>query len=90
MIQVVMRPEKAPVVNHEGLYGAWFNGNMLFHVRARNARHAEDKLMFLMERETKGKTLDFNLEQFKQENNDGKNENRGGLVPPGRGEAPAR
>lgn len=89
MIQLVMKPEKAPVVNHEGLYGMYMNGNLLLHVRARNARHAEEKVMFLMNREVQGKTLDFNLEQFKQENNDGKQDN-GGLVPPGRGEAPAR
>ena len=67
-----MRPERASVVNHEGLYGAWMNGNLLFHVRARNAKHAEEKVTFLMERETKGKTLDFNLEQLKKENDNGK------------------
>ena len=66
MICVVMKPEKAPVVDHEGLYGAWFNGNRLLFVRARNARHAEEKFMFLMEREAKGKTLDFSLESEKE------------------------
>jgi len=66
MICVVMKPEKAPVVNHENLYGAWFNGSLLLRVRARNAKHAEEKFMYLMERETKGKTLDFNLEQQKE------------------------
>lgn len=67
MIQIVMKPEKAPVVNHEGLYGAWMNGNLLLHVRARNAKHAEEKLMFLMERETRGKTIDFDLNRFAEE-----------------------
>ena len=67
MIQLVMKPEKAPVVSHEGLYGAYMNGNPLFRVRARNARHAEEKVMFLMKRETSGKVLDFDLEQLKGE-----------------------
>ena len=67
MIQLVMKPERAPVVSHEGLYGVYMNGNPLFRVRARNARHAEKKVMFLMERETSGKVLDFNLEQLKGE-----------------------
>lgn len=73
MICVVMKPEKAPVVAHEGLYGAYFNGNLVLHVRARNAKHAEDKFMFLMNREARGKTLDFNLEQ--QEKDNGKEQN---------------
>lgn len=67
MIQLVMKPEKAPVVSHEGLYGAYMNGNLLFRVRARNARHAEEKVMFLMKRETSGKVLDFNLERLRGE-----------------------
>ena len=74
MICVVMKPEKAPVVNREGLYGAYFNGNLVLHVRARNAKHAEDKLMYLMNREAKGKTLDFNLES-QQEKDNGKEQN---------------
>lgn len=56
-----MRPVKAPVVAHEGLYAACFNDKEMFRVRARNAAHAELKLMFLVERETKGKVLDFSL-----------------------------
>ena len=70
MIQLVMKPEKAPVVSHEGLYGVYMNGNLLFRVRARNARHAEEKVMFLMKRETSGKVLDFNLERLKGEGDD--------------------
>ena len=67
MIQLVMKPEKAPVVDHEGLYVVYMNGNLLFRVRARNARHAEEKVMFLMKRETSGKVLDFDLERLKGE-----------------------
>lgn len=69
VIQLVMKPEKAPVVRHEGLYGMYMNGNLLLHVRARNARHAEEKVMFLMEKETSGKVLDFDLERFKKSEN---------------------
>lgn len=67
MIQLVMKPEKAPVVSHEGLYGVYMNGSLLFRVRARNARHAEEKVMFLMKRETSGKVLDFDLGQLRGE-----------------------
>lgn len=82
MIQIVMKPERAPIVKREGLYGVWMNGNLIFRVRARNAKHAEEKVMFLMERETRGKTIDFDLDRFrrfwaekilqKKENDDGK------------------
>ena len=58
-----MKPVRAPVVAREGLYAALFNGEELFRVRARYARHAEAKLMYLMKRETSGKVLDFDLEQ---------------------------
>lgn len=64
MIQLVMKPEKAPVVNHEGLYSVRMNGEHLMHIRARNAPHAERKLAYCFKRELSGKTLDFNLEAF--------------------------
>ena len=67
MIPLVTKAEPAPVVSHEGLYGVYMNGNPLFRVRARNARHAEEKVMFLLKRETSGKVLDFDLEQLKGE-----------------------
>lgn len=67
MIQIVMKPERAPIVKREGLYGVWMNGNLIFRVRARNAKHAEEKVMFLMERETRGKTIDFDLDRFADE-----------------------
>lgn len=71
MIRVVMKPVRAPVVAREGLYAALFDGEELFRVRARNARHAEAKLMYLMKRETSGKVLDFDLEQqIKKERED--------------------
>ena len=64
MLQLVMKPEKAPVVNHEGLYSVRMNGEHLMHIRARNAQHAEKKLAYCFKRELTGKTLDFNLEAF--------------------------
>lgn len=72
VIRIVLKPTKAPVVAREGLYSARFNGREFFKVRARNASHAEEKIMFLMARETTGKVIDFDLEQFKKEKNDGK------------------
>lgn len=71
MIQIVMRPVKAPVVNYEGLYSACAGGVELLRVRARNARHAEEKLMFCFRRELEGKTLDFDLERFRKEDDNG-------------------
>lgn len=64
MIQIVMKPEKAPVVNHEGLYSVRLNGEHLMYVRAKNALHAEKKLIYCFKRELTGKTLSFNLEAF--------------------------
>lgn len=65
MIQLVMKPERAPIVKREGLYSVKMNGEHLFHVRARNAPHAERKLAYCFKRELSGKTLDFNLEELK-------------------------
>lgn len=68
MIHVVLKPvPKAAVVDREGLYDAVFNGRKMFRVRARNARHAEQKIMFLVEHETKNKVIDYDLERFQKE-----------------------
>ena len=70
MINLVMKPEKAPVVNREGLYSVRLNGEHLMHVRARNAAHAEKKLAYCFKRELTGKTLDFNLEACELRDNE--------------------
>lgn len=71
MIQIVMKPDKAPVVNHEGLYVALFNGRDLgLRVRALRASHAEAKLMETFEKSVNDRkengvfTIDFNLEEW--------------------------
>ena len=64
MIQLVMKPERAPIVKREGLYSVRMNGEHLMHMRAKNAPHAERKLAWCFKRELSGKTLDFNLEAF--------------------------
>lgn len=73
MIQIVMKPDKAPVVNREGLYVALFNGRDLgLRVRALRASHAEAKLMETFERSVDDRkdngvfTIDFNLEEYLQ------------------------
>ena len=73
MIQIVMKPDKAPVVNREGLYVALFNGRDVgLRVRALRASHAEAKLMETFERSVDDKkengvfTIDFNLEEYLQ------------------------
>ena len=73
MIQIVMKPAQAPVVNREGLYVALFNGRDLgLRVRALRASHAEAKLMETFEKSVRSKkdpvdgkfTIDFNLEKW--------------------------
>lgn len=71
MIQIVMKPDKAPVVNHESLYVALFNGRDLgLRVRALRASHAETKLMETLEKSINDRkdngvfTIDFDLEEW--------------------------
>ena len=73
MIQIVMKPDKAPVVNREGLYVALFNGRDVgLRVRALRASHAEAKLMETLEESVRSKkdpvdgkfTIDFDLEKW--------------------------
>lgn len=73
MIQIVMKPEKAPVVNREGLYVALVNGRDIgLRVRALRASHAEAKLVETLEESVRSKkdpvdgkfTIDFDLEKW--------------------------
>ena len=65
MIQMVMKPDKAPVVNHEGVYRAVFGGEDIgLRIRARNAREAERKLMIAFRHELTNKTIDFRAEDY--------------------------
>lgn len=71
MIQIVMKPDKAPVVNREGLYVALFNGRDIgLRVRALRASHAEAKFMETLERSVDDRkdsgvfTIDFDLEEW--------------------------
>lgn len=67
-----MKPDKAPVVNREGLYVALFNGRDLgLRVRALRASHAEAKLMETLEKSVDDRkknngvfTIDFDLEEW--------------------------
>ena len=65
MIQIVFKPERAPVVRGESLYRAVFNCEDLgLRVRAKNAREAERKMMIIMRHELTGKLIDFNADDF--------------------------
>lgn len=65
MIQIVFKPEKAPVVKGEALYRAVFDQREdLFLVRAKNAAEAERKTMIVFRHELRGKLLDFNADDF--------------------------
>ena len=65
MIQIVMKPDKAPIVKGEGLYRVVFNCEDLgFSIRAKNAREAERKLMIVFRHELKNKSVDFKAEDY--------------------------
>ena len=65
MIQIVFKPERAPIVRGESLYRAVFNCEDLgLRVRAKNAREAERKTMIIMRHELTGKLIDFNADDF--------------------------
>lgn len=75
MIQIVFKPEKAPIVRGESLYRAVFNCEDLgLRVRAKNAREAERKLMVVFRHELACKTIDFRPEDYptydKEESNE--------------------
>ena len=65
MIQIVMKPEPAPIVRGEGLYRAVFNcEDLCLRIRAKNARKAERKLMIVFRHELKNKSVDFKAEDY--------------------------
>ena len=75
MIQIVMKPEKAPIVRGELLYRAVFNCEDLgLRVRAKNAREAERKIMVVFRHELTYKTINFRPEDYpaydKEENDE--------------------
>ena len=77
MIQIVMKPEPAPIVRGEGLYRAVFNCEDLgLRIRAKNAREAERKTMIVFRHELTGKLIDFNADDFPsyERNENGKTE----------------
>lgn len=88
MIQIVFKPEKAPIVRGESLYRAVFTCEDLgLRVRAKNAREAERKIMIIFRHELTGKLVDFNADDFPsyERNENGKTE-EGSETPEG-GEA---
>ena len=68
MIQIVMKPVPgAGMVNRENLYAVLFNGEDVgLKVRGRKAAHAEEKLMVIFREQLNGKTIDYDLEAYKE------------------------
>lgn len=67
MIQIVMKPERAGVVRGESLYRAVFNQkDTVFTVRAKNAAHAELKVLEAFKFDLTGKTIDYDVESWLQ------------------------
>ena len=96
MIQIVMKPDKAPVVNREGLYAALFNGRDLgLRVRALRASHAEAKLMETFEKSVSDRkdngvfTIDFDLEKWLEGKDKDAGDSGGGEGRPGDAEGGA-
>ena len=76
MIQIVMKPTPGEgVVSRETLYTALFNGEDVgLRVRGLRASHAEEKMMVVFREQLKGKTVDYDLERYLKEKEDGKAE----------------
>lgn len=87
MIGIAMRPVAgAGVVKGEGLYTAEFKLGPLAYkplmkIRAKNAKHAEEKLFYVFEHELTGKTLDYDLEGLKEVNDEVSGMPEDGQVP---------
>ena len=65
MIQIVMKPDKAPIVKGEGLYQAVFNcEDLSLRIRAKNAHEAERKLMIVCRHELTNKLINFRAEDY--------------------------
>ena len=65
MIQIVFKPERAPEVRGESLYRAVFNQkDTVFTVRAKNAAHAELKVLEALKFNLSGKTIDYDVESW--------------------------
>lgn len=71
VIQIVMKPTPGEgVVDRETLYTALFNGEDVgLRVRGLRASHAEEKMMVIFREQLKGKTVSYDLEKWKKENN---------------------
>lgn len=70
MIVLKFIPTKEPVVRGETLYDTYVSKDrssyeaLGLRVRAKNAAHAEEKVLFCFRRELAGKTLSFDPSQF--------------------------
>ena len=66
MIQIVMKPTPGVgIVNREHMYTVLFNGEDVgLRVRGLKASHAEEKMMVIFREQLKGKTVNYNMEQY--------------------------
>lgn len=71
MTEIVFKPEPgAKTVSGKGLYRAYLNKKPLdLLCRARNAGQADEMLQYLFESQTSGKTLDYDINTFKENDN---------------------
>lgn len=82
MTELVCRPLKEPVVKGKGVYAVYMNRTDLgLRVRARNAAEADLMLQTCFLHELPGKTLNYDINQFK-ENDNGEEDKEGKVSEP--------
>lgn len=70
MTELVCKPLKEPVVKGKGVYAVYMNRTDLgLRVRARNAAEADLMIQTCFRHELPGKTLDYDINQFKENDN---------------------
>lgn len=78
MTELVCKPLKEPVVKGKRVYAVYMNRTDLgLRVRARNAAEADLMIQICFLHELPGKTLDYDINQFK-ENDNGNEEDKEG------------
>lgn len=70
MTELVCKPLREPVVKGRGVYAVYMNRTDLgLRVRARNAAEADLMIQTCFRHELPGKTLDYDINMFKENNN---------------------
>lgn len=78
MTELVCKPLKEPVVKGKGVYAVYMNRTDLgLRVRSHNAAEADLMLQTCFRHELPGKTLDYDINTFKGNDNGNEEDNEG-------------